>query len=109
MTADLKKSLRIMHHFHMIHHDIKPENIAFSPHFNKWVFIDYGLSTVIEEKLGDKSMVKFLGTYQFTTEEMRATLSQKGLVDLYFNDLHGLRESIRKTEFLEKYNIKPQL
>jgi hypothetical protein len=46
--------------------------------------------------------VKFLGTYQYTTAEMRKTFFKKGWVDLYFNDVFGLRETLKALKFLEK-------
>ena len=41
---ELKKGLKIMHQHHIVHFDIKPDNIMFSPHFKKPVFIDFGFS-----------------------------------------------------------------
>lgn len=40
----LFESLALMHHFKMVHLDIKPENIMLSPTYRKPVFIDFGLS-----------------------------------------------------------------
>lgn len=44
----LKEQLAIMHNFHIVHLDIKPDNIAFSPSLNKPIFIDFGFSSVIK-------------------------------------------------------------
>jgi serine/threonine protein kinase len=60
--ASLKQSLRLMHSFKIIHFDIKPDNFLFSPYFRRPVFIDFGLSEVIIEELGWKSLVKFRGS-----------------------------------------------
>jgi serine/threonine protein kinase len=38
----------MMHGFNTVHTDIKPENIMFSPAYQKYVFIDYGLSKIIK-------------------------------------------------------------
>lgn len=52
-TLDLlKEKLRILHAFNIVHLDIKPENIAFSPAYNEYVFIDFGLSRIIKEGKG---------------------------------------------------------
>ena len=51
-----------MHRLNIIHYDIKPENIIFSKAFNKAVFIDFGLSEIIEEKIGLKTFGGFRGT-----------------------------------------------
>jgi serine/threonine protein kinase len=49
---DLKKALLTMHQINLVHLDIKPDNIAFSNTFSRWVFIDFGFSEFITEKLG---------------------------------------------------------
>jgi serine/threonine protein kinase len=36
----------------MVHLDIKPANIGYSPYFQKEVFIDFGFSEFLEEDLG---------------------------------------------------------
>ena len=38
----------------LIHFDIKPENILFSPSRQKYVFIDYGLSDIVHSQRGQK-------------------------------------------------------
>jgi len=50
--ARLKKSLLKLHLFNIIHFDIKPDNIGFSNHFKKWVFLDFGLTKIIKERPG---------------------------------------------------------
>jgi serine/threonine protein kinase len=47
METDLLRALAKLHQNHIVHFDIKPENICFSPSLNKYVFIDFGLSEVI--------------------------------------------------------------
>lgn len=54
-----------MHRLHFIHYDIKPENIMYSASFRKIVFIDFGLSTLIRENIGEKSATMFVGTINF--------------------------------------------
>jgi len=54
-----------MHRFNIVHFDIKPENIMFSPTFKKAVFIDFGLSEIIKESFGHKSLFKFRGTLEY--------------------------------------------
>ena len=41
-----------MHNLGIIHADIKPENILFSPTRNKPVFIDFGFSVIIQQRPG---------------------------------------------------------
>ena len=41
-----------MHEFGVIHLDINPENIMWSPLKQKPVFIDFGFSDVVKEKQG---------------------------------------------------------
>lgn len=40
----LKTLLKRLHSFQIVHNDIKPDNICFSPNLNEFVFIDFGLS-----------------------------------------------------------------
>ena len=41
-----------MHSLQMVHRDIKPENILFSGDRKQFVFGDFGMSSLITEKLG---------------------------------------------------------
>ena len=57
-----------MHSFHIVHQDIKPPNIMFSRRYNKTVFIDFGLSAIIEEPLGYKTLTNFVGSWNFCSQ-----------------------------------------
>ena len=63
-TADLLEGLKKMHKLKMVHRDIKRKNIGWSHHFQRWVFLDFGFATILEEKIGEKSMSQFIGTYK---------------------------------------------
>ena len=78
--------------------DIKPDNIAYSPHFHKFVFIDFGLAEMIKESIGESTFIFPRGTLGFVSEEMsKATkLNEKKFIDLYSNDLFGLREAFKR-------------
>ena len=82
-----------LHRHKIVHMDIKPDNVMFSPTLNKLVFIDYGLSKIIDEEVGLKTLSTFQGTAQFLSREMMALLAKgnkaKGDIDLYFNELVG--------------------
>ena len=54
-----------MHQFHLMHIDIKNENILYSPSLNKLVFIDFGLSKFVAEQVGKKILTKYAGTANF--------------------------------------------
>ena len=45
---DLKISLRKLHSLNFVHKDIKPENVVFSQCLQKYVFIDFGVTHVVE-------------------------------------------------------------
>jgi len=60
-----------MHKYHIIHGDIKPENICFSSSLNKFVFIDFGLSKIIVQNPGYKTFMKFCGTPNYCSPEMK--------------------------------------
>lgn len=82
-----------MHQINFVHLDIKPDNIAFSRYFNKWVFLDFGFSDFIYEKLGEKTFLCYVGTYEYSSPEMKKALTSDGYVDLYFNDVYALERS----------------
>jgi serine/threonine protein kinase len=90
---DLKTALLTMHQINLVHLDIKPDNIAYSPHFKKWVFLDFGFSEFIEEKLGEKTFLCYVGTYEYSSPEMKKALTSDNYVDLYFNDVYALEKS----------------
>lgn len=90
-------NLALLHKFHLIHMDIKPDNLMLSPTFRKAVFIDFGLSRFIREQISYQSMTKFSGSYNFCSPEMaECFLAKKRMpVDLYYNDLHCLQATIK--------------
>lgn len=57
-----------MHSIGFVHLDIKPDNIAFSDKLQKHVFIDFGLSSLIKQKRGEKSLTFFVGTLKYSSE-----------------------------------------
>lgn len=93
---DLFEGMKKMHTLKMVHRDIKKENVAWSPHFRKWVFLDFGFATFLKEEIGRKSTTNFIGTYRNTTEELQRLylLKEPGQVDFYYNDLFGLRKVV---------------
>ena len=84
--------MAVLHKFHIVHQDIKPENIMYSPHFDRPVFIDFGLSTIISENIGTKSETYYVGSINYWSPEMGKCFvkKKKMLVDLYYNDLYCL-------------------
>ena len=81
-----------------VHNDITPSNIMFSPTFKKLIFIDYGFSDLIAEPIGYKTFTGFQGTPNFVSKDMLNLFSvddKKDYIDLYYNDLVPLQNSIR--------------
>ena len=70
----------------------------FSRHFNKIIFIDFGLSEITNAVIGCKKLVSFKGTLDYCCPEMATifSLDEKQFVDLYYNDVYCLLKSIRK-------------
>ena len=64
----LYENLAVLHNLRIVHQDIKPENIMLSYSFKKAVFIDFGLSTFVKEKIGQKTWTKFVGTINFCSQ-----------------------------------------
>ncbi len=48
----MKICLGIMHKFKIIHKDIKPSNVLYSPTYKKFVLSDFGISHPIVEDIG---------------------------------------------------------
>ena len=65
--------MKEMHSLKIVHRDMKSENVDWSPDFQRWVFLDFGFSTVLEEEMGQKTRSKFIGTYSSTTRELQKT------------------------------------
>ena len=95
-THNFYENMAILHKLHIVHQDIKPENIIYSPYFDRPVFIDFGLSTIISENIGTKSETSYVGSINFWSPEMGKCFVEKKkmLVDLYYNDLHCLQNTI---------------
>ena len=63
-------NLAVLHQLHIVHQDIKPENIMYSPSHDRPVFIDFGLSRIISEEIGKNTLTNFIGTVDFWGPEM---------------------------------------
>lgn len=74
----------------------------FSRKNGKLVFIDMGFADLVEEECGFKTLTSFQGTLNYVSPEMSSILyrrMEKGLVDLYYNDLFGLIKSYQEMRF----------
>ena len=91
---ELLEGIRTMHSLQIVHRDIKPSNVGWSPHFEKWVFLDFGFAKILQQSIGFKTRTKFIGNYSYATRELQQT-RDFGIfshVDFYYNDLHGLNK-----------------
>lgn len=64
-----------MHMLKIVHRDVKPSNIMYSPTFKKHVFIDFGCTDGLKESLGMRSLTKFTGATGYCSDEMFDLLS----------------------------------
>ncbi len=95
LEKDLQGALIRIHALKLIHFDIKPQNICYSPYLRKYVFIDFGLHRVIKEQVGEKTYTKFRGSLLFCSKQLTDCYTNGGgLVDLYYNDSHCLKKTI---------------
>jgi serine/threonine protein kinase len=67
----LKKKLKVLHYFKIVHMDIKPLNIMFSQCNKELVFIDFGLSKMTSLPQGWKVVTGFMGTLNYCSLEMK--------------------------------------
>jgi serine/threonine protein kinase len=93
-SRDLWEVLRRNHIFHLLHIDIKNENSGYSPQLKKFVLIDYGLSEIVREEIGQRSSITYRGSVGFSSPEMLINCSKDIPVDLYFNDAYGTQKVI---------------
>jgi hypothetical protein len=65
----------------------------YSLKLKKLVLIDFGISNVINENVGEKTMTNFIGTFEYSTEEMKKLFFSKETqpIDLYWNDVYSLK------------------
>lgn len=68
----------------------------------KPVLIDFGLSCVVKEKIGEESFTHYFGTYSHCLPEMKDLLLKEsfGYVDFYYNDVHGLLRTSEDNKFV---------
>ena len=63
--SDIREALAILHSFKVVHMDIKPENLAYSPHNKKYVLLDFGFAEMIKEDIGEKTWINPKGTFNY--------------------------------------------
>lgn len=65
--------------------------------FRKPVLIDFGLSVLVEEVVGEATWSNFRGNLNFCSDEMTKCFALKKpmYVDLYYNDVVGLTNSLK--------------
>lgn len=109
----LLDNLALLHRHKVMHMDINPNNLMFSPRNNKIVFIDFGLSKVIREDCSYKTLTNFSGTPQYVSKEMLKLLSFDSVgdfIDLYYNDLVCLKNTSKHFfSFFSEEEQKKQL
>lgn len=59
-----------MHSLNIIHGDIKPDNIMYSPFHKKYVFVDFGFSQCLKGKPGTMKTSNYFGTWTYSCQEM---------------------------------------
>ena len=98
IRQELFENLKTMHSLKMVHRDIKEPNIGWSEEFGRWVFLDFGFSTMLRQSIGQKTYTKFIGTFKYTYDELQKLyyFERGDEVDFYYNDIYGLERSIKK-------------
>ncbi len=64
-----------------------------SNHFKREVFIDFGLSDILDGGPGFKYLVEFKGSPNYCLSEMTSLMNSqsKNYIDVYYNDVHSLK------------------
>lgn len=68
-----------------------------SEKYEKNVFVDFGLSKILRESIGEMTFTHFFGTYGFCSEEMKNLFFYEkkfDKIDLYYNDMFALEKSM---------------
>jgi serine/threonine protein kinase len=96
MMRALKLKLRSLHCLNIVHLDIKPDNISFSPSLNEPILLDFGFSDVVEDSVGKRTKTAFAGTLGFSSPEMVECYNNRcpSYVDVYYNDVFALSNTI---------------
>ena len=68
---EMNKKLSKLRQLHMIHADIKPENVLYSNGWKKIVLIDFGLAMFVKEAVNEETETYFMGTPKFAGKEMK--------------------------------------
>lgn len=62
LSHDLKLCLRTLHSLHIVHRDIKPDNVLYSEAHARFVLSDFGLAHTAEETYEEQTETVFCGT-----------------------------------------------
>jgi hypothetical protein len=99
MESRLKYCMKVMHSLRIVHRDIKPGNIVFSPSIGDLVLCDFGISHPIAEEIGFKTKTVQSGTYSFMSPELVSiSVIIPAYADLYYNDMYCLQTSLKVME-----------
>jgi len=82
LISQLASAAKFLHSLHILHRDIKPDNIAISPDFQKLTLLDLGVirpyGAAGESALTDKEKKLFVGTLQYSSPEYLLRKEKEG-------------------------------
>lgn len=107
----LKYCIRVMHLLKLIHKDVKPPNLMFSPSIKDLVMVDFGITMAIKEELGYLTKSYREGTFKYMSPDMQSiNKGQPEYIDLYYNDQWAICLSINyiQTELNRSKTIFPK-
>jgi hypothetical protein len=79
---------------HIVHSNIHPQNILYHPQKKKLFLSDFRYARYLKTPVGQKVPTQLVGHLNYSNDDMVNIFNGEGKeVDLFLNDIHGLKTS----------------